>query len=64
MTTQSGIPSFIGASVQRREDPALITGTARYVVDIMTTTPTNPLGGADIQIPATPEQIWRISRSS
>ncbi len=27
------IPSFIGAPVQRREDPALITGTARYVDD-------------------------------
>jgi carbon-monoxide dehydrogenase large subunit len=28
------LPSFIGAPVQRREDPALITGTARYVDDI------------------------------
>lgn len=34
MTTESLIPSFIGASVQRREDPALITGTATYVDDI------------------------------
>lgn len=34
MTTESLIPSFIGAPVQRREDPALITGTATYVDDI------------------------------
>ncbi|MEX2251460.1 MAG: xanthine dehydrogenase family protein molybdopterin-binding subunit [Acidimicrobiia bacterium] len=34
MTTEPLIPSFIGAPVQRREDPALITGTARYVDDI------------------------------
>ena len=34
MTDQSIIPSFIGAPVQRREDPALITGRARYVDDI------------------------------
>jgi carbon-monoxide dehydrogenase large subunit len=32
--TASEIPSFIGAPVQRREDPALITGTATYVDDI------------------------------
>ena len=34
MTTEPVIPSFIGAPVQRREDPALITGTARYVDDL------------------------------
>ncbi len=34
MTIDISIPSFIGAPVQRREDPALITGTARYVDDI------------------------------
>ena len=34
MTTESFIPSFIGAPVQRREDPALITGTARYLDDL------------------------------
>jgi carbon-monoxide dehydrogenase large subunit len=28
------IPSFIGAPVQRREDPALVLGTGRYVDDI------------------------------
>lgn len=35
MTAQASIPSFIGAPVQRREDPALITGTARFVDDIV-----------------------------
>ncbi|MGC2240308.1 MAG: xanthine dehydrogenase family protein molybdopterin-binding subunit [Acidimicrobiia bacterium] len=34
MTFETVIPSFLGAPVQRREDPALITGTARYVDDI------------------------------
>ena len=34
MTTEPAIPSFLGAPVQRREDPALITGMARYVDDI------------------------------
>ncbi|HEY6634337.1 MAG TPA: hypothetical protein VI141_01865, partial [Acidimicrobiia bacterium] len=34
MTTEPVIPSFIGAPVQRREDPALISGTATYVDDI------------------------------
>ena len=34
MTSDLSIPSFLGAPVQRREDPALITGTARYVDDI------------------------------
>jgi aerobic carbon-monoxide dehydrogenase large subunit len=34
VTDEPLIPSFLGAPVQRREDPALITGTARYVDDI------------------------------
>lgn len=34
MTAEPLIPSFIGAPVQRREDPALITGDARYVDDL------------------------------
>jgi aerobic carbon-monoxide dehydrogenase large subunit len=34
VTSEPMIPSFLGAPVQRREDPALITGTARYVDDI------------------------------
>jgi carbon-monoxide dehydrogenase large subunit len=31
---REGIPQFIGASVKRREDPALITGQGSYVADI------------------------------
>ncbi|HEX9762700.1 MAG TPA: xanthine dehydrogenase family protein molybdopterin-binding subunit, partial [Acidimicrobiia bacterium] len=34
MTTEPTIPSFIGAPVQRREDPALVTGDGRYVDDL------------------------------
>ena len=34
MTTEAVIPSLIGAPVQRREDPALVTGTATYVDDM------------------------------
>ncbi|HJQ77346.1 MAG TPA: xanthine dehydrogenase family protein molybdopterin-binding subunit [Acidimicrobiia bacterium] len=34
MTTEAAIPSFLGAPVQRREDPALVSGTARYVDDL------------------------------
>ncbi|MFZ0014269.1 MAG: xanthine dehydrogenase family protein molybdopterin-binding subunit [Acidimicrobiia bacterium] len=35
MTTEApGIPSFLGAPVQRREDPALVSGTGRYTEDI------------------------------
>ena len=34
MTSETVIPSFIGAPVQRREDPALVTGTGRYVEDL------------------------------
>jgi aerobic carbon-monoxide dehydrogenase large subunit len=36
---KTAIPKFIGAEVRRREDPALVTGTGRYVADI-------PLAGA------------------
>jgi carbon-monoxide dehydrogenase large subunit len=35
VATETVIPSFIGAPVQRREDPALVTGTGRYVDDIV-----------------------------
>ena len=35
MTSETAIPSFIGAPVQRREDPALVTGGGRYVDDIV-----------------------------
>jgi carbon-monoxide dehydrogenase large subunit len=34
VTTEPTIPSFIGAPVQRREDPTLITGDGRYVDDL------------------------------
>jgi carbon-monoxide dehydrogenase large subunit len=34
VTPEAVIPSFIGAPVQRREDPALVSGTARYVDDL------------------------------
>jgi carbon-monoxide dehydrogenase large subunit len=37
VTIEAVIPSFIGAPVQRREDPALVTGTARYVDDLAPT---------------------------
>ena len=48
MTTESIIPSFIGAPVQRREDPALIRGTGRYVDDI---TPAGTLHLAVVRSP-------------
>lgn len=48
MTTETAIPSFLGAPVQRREDPALITGMARYIDDI---TPTGTLHLAIIRSP-------------
>ena len=35
MTIETAIPSFLGAPVQRREDPALVTGSGRYVDDIL-----------------------------
>ncbi|MCI0424402.1 MAG: xanthine dehydrogenase family protein molybdopterin-binding subunit [Actinobacteria bacterium] len=34
MTTQPSLPSFIGAPVQRREDPALVAGRATFVDDL------------------------------
>ncbi len=34
MTSQVTAPKFIGARIQRREDPRLITGSGRYVDDI------------------------------
>lgn len=48
MTSQTSIPSFIGAPVQRREDPALVSGTARYVDDI---TPVGTLSLAIVRSP-------------
>lgn len=48
MTSQPVIPSFLGAPVQRREDPALVSGTARYVDDI---TPSGTLVLAIVRSP-------------
>ena len=57
MTTEAVIPSFIGAPVQRREDPALITGTARYVDDIA---PTGTLHLAIVRSPFPHAEITGI----
>ena len=48
MTTDALIPSFMGAPVQRREDPALVTGAGRYVEDI---TPVGTLHLAIVRSP-------------
>jgi carbon-monoxide dehydrogenase large subunit len=48
VTTDALIPSFIGAPVQRREDPALVTGAGRYVEDI---TPVGTLHLAIVRSP-------------
>lgn len=48
MTTETSIPSFIGAPVQRREDPSLVSGTARYVDDL---TPAGALHLAVVRSP-------------
>jgi carbon-monoxide dehydrogenase large subunit len=48
VTTDAHIPSFIGAPVQRREDPALVTGAGRYVEDI---TPVGTLHLAIVRSP-------------
>lgn len=55
MTTETTIPSFIGAPVQRREDPALIRGTARYVDDIA------PSGTLHLAIVRSPFPHARVS---
>ncbi|MDX1469666.1 MAG: xanthine dehydrogenase family protein molybdopterin-binding subunit, partial [Acidimicrobiia bacterium] len=55
MTTDSAIPSFIGAPVQRREDPSLITGTARYVDDI------SPKGTLHLEVVRSPFAHARIT---
>ena len=57
MTTEAVIPSFIGAPVQRREDPALITGAARYVDDIA---PTGTLHLAIVRSPFPHAEITGI----
>lgn len=61
MTTEASIPSFIGAPVQRREDPSLITGTARYVDDLA---PTGTLHMAIVRSPLPHAEITEIDTSA
>jgi carbon-monoxide dehydrogenase large subunit len=55
------IPKFIGASVKRREDPALVTGAGRYTADI-------PLEGAAsmafVRSPYAHARVKRIDASA
>jgi len=57
VTIQAAIPSFLGAPVQRREDPALVSGTGRYVDDI---TPTGTLYLAIVRSPFAHAEITAI----
>jgi carbon-monoxide dehydrogenase large subunit len=57
VTTESLIPSFIGAPVQRREDPALVAGAGRYVDDL---TPTGTLYLALVRSPFAHADITEI----
>lgn len=61
MTTEATIPSFIGAPVQRREDPSLFTGTAGYVEDL---TPTGTLHLAIVRSPFAYADIAGIDTSA
>jgi len=60
VTIETVIPSFIGAPVQRREDPALVTGTGRYVDDI---TPVGTLHLAVVRSPFAHADITEIDVS-
>lgn len=53
--TTAEIPSFIGAPVQRREDPALITGAATYVDDLL------PAGTLHLAVVRSPFAHARVS---
>lgn len=57
MVIETSIPSFLGAPVQRREDPALITGNARYVDDL---TPSGALHLAVVRSPFAHAEITDI----
>jgi carbon-monoxide dehydrogenase large subunit len=57
VTTEAAIPSFLGAPVQRREDPALVSGTGRYVDDI---TPTGTLYLALVRSPFAHAEVTAI----
>ncbi len=61
MTNETLLPSFIGAPVQRREDPSLITGTARYVEDIA---PQGTLHLALVRSPLAHAEVLEIDVSS
>ena len=61
MTIEAAIPSFIGAPVQRREDPALVSGTGRYVDDI---SPTGTLHLAIVRSPFAHADITGIDISA
>lgn len=61
VTTEAAIPSFIGAPVQRREDPTLVSGTARYVEDI---TPVGTLYLAIVRSPFAHADVVSIDAES
>ena len=61
MTSQPVIPSFLGAPVQRREDPALVSGTGRYVEDI---TPSGTLSLVIVRSPFAHADITGIDISA
>ena len=61
MTSETLIPSFIGAPVQRREDPALVTGTGRYVEDL---SPVGTLHLALVRSPFAHAEITGIDTSA
>lgn len=61
MTSETTIPSFIGAPVQRREDPTLVTGAGKYTDDI---TPTGTLYLAVVRSPFPHANITSIDASA